>query len=674
MINTKNNKLKKIKYLQEITNYNINENNKDITISWENDILNTNNKPILRLTSGIISSYLTKEETLSIYKSTNGIYFDSTQDNNLDLLLRSSWQPDSEDIYIANLSIEMIKKYRITKTNEYPDVSFSFFSNNEFPNILLIDQIIDSPKVILGNSNEQTFNDMLLSVFHSYPNYNIYVKLHPDTINHNKEGYLQKLLKKYSLLDYPLIHVINENYNVISFFDFVEEIFVVTSQVGFEAILRDKKVTCYGLPFYSGWGLTNDMQVSKKTKPNRNTVELFVAIMIKYTKYLNPFTKKLGTILDLLEYISLQKRHSLNKKAIIFNTNKNNSLLVKKLFKNYSEVNSLSNFHKHEDKPIIFTDHIHSYEKLSKDYPSSFIREGFLFPNSLNNKKASSIILDYSGAYFNPSIYSDLDFLLNYEYFTEYEYLIAEKFLINYEKQLSTLLSKESSENLLKIINNSSNKKIVFIIGQDENSELLFYGKQDNIQNNFQLISEVCKKTSNSLIIYKPPSNGINKYYSLFNSNSLQTLKNLANKNNNSFYIEKKLSFLKCISLSEEIHTINSNFGLDAIIQSKKVFTYGLPFYGGYGLTNDMYSYPKEKSSLSILDLILGTYIYYPIYYMNGNSFFMNANNTLEKNTLLSEKYFQSYNIEQQNNPLLNTNNLIIEPILKALEQLKTVL
>ena len=39
----------------------------------------------------------------------------------------------------------------------------------------------------------------------------------------------------------------------------VDEVHVLTSLAGFEALLRGRAVTCYGQPFYSGWGLTQDI-------------------------------------------------------------------------------------------------------------------------------------------------------------------------------------------------------------------------------------------------------------------------------------------------------------------------------------------------------------------------------------------------------------------------------
>jgi capsular polysaccharide export protein len=42
---------------------------------------------------------------------------------------------------------------------------------------------------------------------------------------------------------------------------------VLTSLAGFEALLRGKRVVCYGQPFYSGWGLTVDLwPIDRRTR------------------------------------------------------------------------------------------------------------------------------------------------------------------------------------------------------------------------------------------------------------------------------------------------------------------------------------------------------------------------------------------------------------------------
>jgi capsular polysaccharide export protein len=66
----------------------------------------------------------------------------------------------------------------------------------------------------------------------------------------------------------------------------VDEIHVLTSLTGFEALLRRKTVVCYGLPFYAGWGLTRDvLPITRRTR--RLTLDQLVAgSLIDYPRYI----------------------------------------------------------------------------------------------------------------------------------------------------------------------------------------------------------------------------------------------------------------------------------------------------------------------------------------------------------------------------------------------------
>jgi len=62
----------------------------------------------------------------------------------------------------------------------------------------------------------------------------------------------------------------------------VDEVHVMASLTGFEALLRGKPVTCYGQPFYAGRGLTQD----KAPIPRRNRRlaldELVAGVLLHY--------------------------------------------------------------------------------------------------------------------------------------------------------------------------------------------------------------------------------------------------------------------------------------------------------------------------------------------------------------------------------------------------------
>lgn len=74
-----------------------------------------------------------------------------------------------------------------------------------------------------------------------------------------------------------------------SLIEMVDEVHVNTSLAGFEALLRQKSVTTYGVPFYAGWGLTKDLgPVPQRRTTKRNLDELVAATLLLYPRYLDP--------------------------------------------------------------------------------------------------------------------------------------------------------------------------------------------------------------------------------------------------------------------------------------------------------------------------------------------------------------------------------------------------
>jgi capsular polysaccharide export protein len=72
----------------------------------------------------------------------------------------------------------------------------------------------------------------------------------------------------------------------------VDAVHVLTSLAGFEALLRGKPVTCYGQPFYAGWGLTADMIPLARRSRRLALDELVAAALILYPVYLSRVTNR----------------------------------------------------------------------------------------------------------------------------------------------------------------------------------------------------------------------------------------------------------------------------------------------------------------------------------------------------------------------------------------------
>ena len=70
-----------------------------------------------------------------------------------------------------------------------------------------------------------------------------------------------------------------------------DEVWTLTSLLGFEALIRGKRVTCLGLPFYAGWGLTRDLAAPPARRSARPTLAALVhAALIACPRYVDPGT------------------------------------------------------------------------------------------------------------------------------------------------------------------------------------------------------------------------------------------------------------------------------------------------------------------------------------------------------------------------------------------------
>ncbi len=71
---------------------------------------------------------------------------------------------------------------------------------------------------------------------------------------------------------------------------------------------------------------------------------------------------------------------------------------------------------------------------------------------------------------------------------------------------------------------------------------------------------------------------------------------------------------IQCIQRADEVHTMTSLSGFEALLHGKQVHCYGLPFYAGWGLTVDEHHCPRRERRLTIADLIYQALIVYPTY------------------------------------------------------------
>ena len=74
----------------------------------------------------------------------------------------------------------------------------------------------------------------------------------------------------------------------------VNEVHVMNSLAGFEALMRGKKVSCYAQSFYSGWGLTTDLVPMAPRSRQISLDELVAGAMFSYPRYMSRLAGRMG--------------------------------------------------------------------------------------------------------------------------------------------------------------------------------------------------------------------------------------------------------------------------------------------------------------------------------------------------------------------------------------------
>ena len=147
--------------------------------------------------------------------------------------------------------------------------------------ILVPGQVESDASLVYGAPEERTNMGLLRRVREAHPNAYLVYKPHPDVLARLRAAG-QNEQEAYHWCDEVVTDVaINELLTA------VDEIHVLTSLTGFEALLRGKLVTCYGQPFYSGWGLTNDLLLNSRRCRCLTLDELVAVVLIKYPVYLS---------------------------------------------------------------------------------------------------------------------------------------------------------------------------------------------------------------------------------------------------------------------------------------------------------------------------------------------------------------------------------------------------
>jgi capsular polysaccharide export protein len=603
--------------------------------------------PLLRVEDGFLYGLEPASRRMSLVVDDVGIYYDARHPSRLETLINSPLNVDQ--IARADLVRKLWTHHGVSKYNHAPDWLrssgawrdswFDTWNDAWFssPFILLIDQTRGDQSIAGALADESSFLVMLEAALTQTAIEHIVIKVHPEVVRGTKLGHFD-LSPGSAILHNPRIWVMTDDYSLPSVIKEASAVYTVSSQAGFEALLWDKPVYTFGMPFYAGWGLTCDYLYAPERRCNVSLEQLIYAAFVCYPRYLHPETNQLCEVEDLIAYLGFQRvmrsRFARPLMPVGFSQNKLRHL---KRFtqgaqwlggsggssNEYHPRPALDGVLSHSHPPYVDEISVHwGSEHVRKDDYSAVseqiqVEDGFIRSIGLGAALAKpySWVFDRLGIYYDARSVSDLEHILQTMVFdppllTRATLLQGQLITLGISKyNLKSLkrlgAAQQDLAALKRIREEHPTRPCLLVIGQVEADASVRFGGVD-ILSNTALLRAVREQFPNAFIVYKPhPDIATSVRFSGGSSADHQRAYDLLVSN---------IALVDCLPFVDALHTISSLSGFEALIRGVPVFCYGLPFYAGWGLTTDRHRLDRRTRKLSLLELIAGSLILYPSY------------------------------------------------------------
>lgn len=249
--------------------------------------------PALRVEDGFLRSRglgAALVPPLSLVTDDLGIYYDPSRESRLERLILSPLPPGGRaraERLLARILAAGLTKYNLA-AEPLPDLGSG-------RRVLVVGQVEDDASIRLGAGPVATNLGLLTAAAEANPGARLIYKPHPDVEAGLRPGGIaaDKLL--------GLADVVAQKADPLALIAACDEVWTMTSLLGFEALMRGKRVVCLGAPFYAGWGLTQDLgPVPERRRraadghplPRPDLLQLLHAVLIAYPRYYDPVSRR----------------------------------------------------------------------------------------------------------------------------------------------------------------------------------------------------------------------------------------------------------------------------------------------------------------------------------------------------------------------------------------------
>lgn len=572
------------------------------------------------------------EPPLSVVVDDLGIYYDAHQASRLECLIAT--ELTSEQSARARVLLSKWRAARVSKYNhsrEYFAASETAEPSSLGPFVLVVDQTAGDASIRFGMGDEACFQRMLDAALAENPDCLVLLKVHPEVMAGYKRGHFDLA----ALSIDRRIKVLGQDVHPVSLLEHAQAVYTVTSQMGFEGLLWGKRVRTFGMPFYAGWGLTDDELVAPERRRSVPLENLVFGALIAYPRYIDPETGTRCAVERLLEWLGLQRRmrERFPNEVVAFEFSRWKTPIVRSFFQG-SEVH----FPRAADSVAAGA----LLAVWGRKQPAGLapnsnklvrLEDGFLRSVGLGADliRPLSWVMDQRGIYYDATCASDLEVLLQSTAFDEALLVRARALrerLVNSgltkynvgsgrwlrppsiavatpHRQLAGNPRWGDGSSARQDQPSQTWRRVILVPGQVESDASLAYGAPV-IRRNVDLLSAVRAANPDAYVIYKPHPDVVAGL-------RLQGQgEGEAKRWCDEVVIDVAMGEL--LSEVDEVHTLTSLTGFEALLRGRVVVCYGQPFYAGWGLTVDHLPPARRSRRLTLDELVAGVLVLYPTY------------------------------------------------------------
>jgi capsular polysaccharide export protein len=396
-----------------------------------------------------------------------------------------------------------------------------------------------------------------------------------------------------------------------------DSVYTAGGENGFLALLAGAKIRCFAESFYSGWGVTTE-EAEVPPKPFRRTIdEIFAGACLIATRYLDPFHKSAASLEEILEIVGeWQKIETENRRIAVC------------LGMSFWKRRQVADFLRSSAGPPAFRRTTKAALAKARVRPESAVavwaarapaglakaaehrgiplirvEDGFIRSVGLGSDfmPAASLVLDGRGVHFDPNGRSDLELLLTE---TEFDRALIERARRLVAQLVARGVTKYNLGKPIAAIDWPPSRRRIMIPGQVEDDLSVRLGGA-GVSGNLDLLTRVRSANPDAFIVYKPHPDveaGHRK-----GRIPGEVALDFADT------IIRDVSTAAVLAEIDELHTLTSLAGFEALLRHRQVVVYGRPFYAGWGLTTDLASIDRGRR-LTLEELVAGALILYPRY------------------------------------------------------------